>query len=192
MSAVCPRCGVAVTPGYVRCPKCRAPLPRRATTTTSAGGTAVGGGGRPVAAIAIAGGALVVGVILYFALRGGGSKVAASPAPEGSATTAPAAPGPAAAPAPTPGPAPATAPAPAARGPTPEAVASELERALKRKHLWSTVSAIGDHLDVRSGSCRDPGMGAELVSIAAQGKAAGLLRLRCLEESGTVVMERDL
>ena len=183
---VCPKCGVAVTPGYVRCPKCRAPLPRRAQTSVGPGGTAVDSRPFPVIPAAIAGVVIVI-AILFFALRGGGKSVAAPPpSPTPSPTPSPS-------PSPTPSPTPTPTPLPpAANRPTPESVAAELDRTLKRKHLWSTVSAVGDHLEIRSGSCRDPGMAAELASASAQAKAAGLSRLRCLEESGTVVIERDL
>jgi hypothetical protein len=187
---VCPKCGVAVTPGYVRCPKCRQRLPpqRRATTNVS-GGTAVETRPFPVIPLAITAGALLVVILLYLAFRGGGSTVAANPSPTPSP---PPSPSPSPTPTPSPTPSPVPGPTPTAHGPAPEAVAADLERALKRKHLWSTVTVIGDHLDVRSSSCRDPGMGSELASAAGAGKSAGLVRLRCLEESGAVVLERDL
>src|SRR5207253_4548967 len=78
--AVCPKCGVPVTPGYVRCPKCRAPQPRRATTIAP-GGTAVDSMPFPVVPVAIVGGVVVAMVVAYFALRGGGGAQAARPAP---------------------------------------------------------------------------------------------------------------
>src|SRR5207249_7837324 len=44
-SPVCPGCGVAVVPGYVRCPRCHAALPiaapRRNASTIDPGGTSV-------------------------------------------------------------------------------------------------------------------------------------------------------
>src|SRR5260221_11387206 len=73
--ATCPACGVAVVPGYVRCPKCHRPLPRFARNSTSAvGGTSLEADtpkGSPVLAILAA---VVVGggIITYFAFRGGG------------------------------------------------------------------------------------------------------------------------
>jgi len=159
-------------------------------TSTPAGGTTVEVRGKPIVPIAIFGGVVVVVLVLYFAFRGGSTPAAATPAP-GPAPTAAPGPAPAANAAPAPAPVPG-APAPAAaNAPSPDAVAAELERSLKRKHLWSTVAVVGDHLEVRSGSCRDPQMAPELAGIAGPGKAAGLTRLRCLEQSGTVVMERD-
>src|ERR1700733_13576017 len=38
---VCPACGVAVVPGYVKCPKCHAALPYRRAGSMSIGGTTV-------------------------------------------------------------------------------------------------------------------------------------------------------
>ena len=69
MSAVCPKCGVAVVPGYVKCPKCQAPLPAaRAPSKVIPGGTAVSGGGLPILPL-IVGGAVAVAIVLVFALR---------------------------------------------------------------------------------------------------------------------------
>ena len=45
MSAVCPKCGVAVVPGYVKCPKCQAALPKLRAPTMAAGGTSSSSGG---------------------------------------------------------------------------------------------------------------------------------------------------
>ena len=183
--AVCPSCGVAVLPGYVRCPKCKKPLPRRAETAPVEGGTAVQTKQRgPL--LAIVGVALIgLALIIYFGLRKP-NQSQAQPAP------APAEPTPA--PAET-----AAAPeAPEATGPTaptgPSAndVATNLEKALRKARLWSTVGIVGDHVDVRSGSCSDPQMTPLLDGDAPSFKAAGLTRIRCLEQSGRVVTDRDL
>lgn len=180
--AVCPSCGVAVVPGYVRCPKCHKPLPRRRSTQVE-GGTAVQAPRRfPIVAIAFA---LVLGagVIAFFALREGGkpsTQPAATGEPQPETTAAPAQ----------------TPDQPEAperpAGPDPQNVAADLERALKKNRLWSTVSVVGDHVDVRSGSCGDPAMAPLLDGAAPTFKAAGLTRMRCLEQSGRVVTERDL
>jgi hypothetical protein len=76
--------------------------------------------------------------------------------------------------------------------PDPGAVADRLERALKRERLWSTVSIEGTRVDVRSGSCADPQLAGIVDASAAALKAAGLTRVRCLEQSGRVVTDRDL
>ncbi|HUS31445.1 MAG TPA: hypothetical protein VMZ53_23225 [Kofleriaceae bacterium] len=183
---VCPSCGVAVMPGYARCPKCRKPLPRRKQTVM--GGTAVDSTSRgPLLAI-LAAAIVGAGIIAYIGLRSSQSSSAAPRAatptqqtdttandvvesnvpdqPE-TRTNTPAA-------------------------PDPSAVADRLEKALKRERLWSTVSVEGGRIDVRSGSCSDPKMAGILDGSSQSLKSAGLTRLRCLEQSGQVVSDRDL
>jgi hypothetical protein len=189
--STCPACGVAVVPGYVRCPKCKAALPQ---VRFRGGGGAVGGTSAapdtskfPVIPVLIA---IVVGggIMAYFGLRGGGKKTAvaapqATPAEPvaGATVTGPAQPS-------SRGTFDTTAPS----GPNPTAVAASLEKSLQRKRLWSNVEVRGSRVDVRSGSCDDPGMSPTLDGAAADLKAAGLTKLRCLEQSGRVVIERDL
>lgn len=188
----CPACGVAVTPGYVRCPKCRKPLPRRAAGKVAQGGTAVVESRSPWKAIGIALIALLViggiwqgrkafedyrSATRHARDAGGDAQVAqvteqAAPA---SQIVMPA-------------PSPNTVPT----GPNPNVVAAELHHTLERAHLWSTVEIVGDHVDVRSSSCGDPAIRPVLDGAASSFKAAGLTRLRCLEQSGTVVFQRDL
>jgi hypothetical protein len=77
-------------------------------------------------------------------------------------------------------------------GPNAVDVAASLERTLRKQRLWSTVSVVGDRVDVRSGSCGDAAMAPMLDGAASSFRAAGLTKLRCLEQSGRVVTERDL
>lgn len=185
--AVCPSCGVAVVPGYVRCPKCRKPLPQRHSTVE--GGTAVEAPSRSFPAIAALIGAVVIGggIIAFFALRGDKKPAAARPAAPTEDTAAPET----ATPAVTPDqPAPTQTAAP--KGPQPEDIAAQLERELQKQRLWSTVSVIGSRVDVRSGSCSEPAMAPMLDGAAPAFKAAGLTKLRCVEQSGGVVTDRDL
>lgn len=188
----CPSCGVAVTPGYVRCPKCKKPLPRLATSKAAVGGTAVVERKSPWKAIGIAAIAIVViggiwqgrkafedyrSVTRHVRDAGGDAQVAIAPqqtAPSSQIVM--------------PAPSPSTAPS----GPNPNITAEELHHTLERAHLWSTVEIVGDHVDVRSSSCGDPAIRPVLDSAAGSFKAAGLTRLRCLEQSGTVVFQRDL
>jgi hypothetical protein len=184
--AVCPSCGVAVVPGYVRCPKCHKPLPQRKSAVVE-GGTAVREERKfPVAAV-IGAVVLAVAVIAFFGLRKSDDKQPTPPAgvvaPEQQQREV-AEPTQAAQPA-------ATAPAQPTR-PNPQTVATELQRALKKQRLWSTVTIIGDHVDVQSSSCSDPAMGPLLDNAAPSFKAAGLTKLRCLEQSGRVVSNREL
>jgi hypothetical protein len=191
--AVCPTCGVPVVPGYVRCPKCHTPLPQnmRRAGTVAEGGTALPSSSRTPIVVAI--GLAVLGgvVIVVLGMRGHG-KAPAAAAPPDAAVAAPAADD-------TP---PNTRLAPAAPDVTldkpdqtrPSAgdLATKLEHELDHQQLWSTVSVVGNHVDVRSGSCDDPAMPGYLASAAAGFKAAGLTRLRCLSQSGQVVIDRAL
>src|SRR5262245_52908778 len=88
-SATCSACGVAVVPGYVRCPKCHRPLPSR-RASTGAGGTAVSGGNLRAIAPIVAGGVVVLGVIVWLAVRGGDNQKAQAqppPTPDETITT---------------------------------------------------------------------------------------------------------
>ena len=181
--AVCPSCGVAVVPGYVRCPKCHKPLPQRKGTAIE-GGTALAATRRGPLLAVIAVAVISIALITFFGLRKGKKPAAAGPTPvEQEESAAPEAP------APTPDqpeqPAPPT-------GPNADDVAASLERGLKKQKLWSKVEIIGDHVDVRSSSCSEPAMAPLLENAAPSFKAAGLTRIRCLEQSGRVVTDRDL
>ncbi len=182
--AVCPSCGVAVVPGYVRCPKCHQPLPRHQPRGVE-GGTAVPSA-RPTPLLAIIGaGLIVVALVIYFGVRS-----SSGPAPRPIAAS-PAAPPPPAAAATASAPELAATPAPPS-APDAQRVASELRRTLERQRLWSQVTVTGDRVDVQSSSCDDPAMAPLLDSAAPAFKAAGLTSLRCLEQSGRVVTDRDL
>jgi hypothetical protein len=183
--AFCPSCGVAVVPGYVKCPKCHKALPRRATTAV-VGGTAVDSKSRgPL--LAVIAGALVLGAIVaYLGLRSTKSepRQQAAAAPVQAQVAQPETPTETLAAAEVRPTAPTT--------PDPGAVASDLERNLRKLRLWSTVSVEGSRVDVRSGSCGDPAMAPVLDTSVPSFKAAGLTKLRCLEQSGRVVSDRDL
>ena len=179
--AVCPSCGVAVVPGYVRCPKCHKPLPQRRAHLE--GGTAVQAT-RSFPTLAIAAAVVLTGgIIAFFALRGD-DKPATQQAQVAETPVDPVAPEPQ------------TPDQPEApqqpTAPDPFRIADEFERTLKKQRLWATVGVVGDHVDVRSGLCSDPQMGPAFDAVAASFKAAGLTRMRCLEQSGRVVTERDL
>lgn len=174
-------------PGYARCPKCRKPLPRRAATVVS-GGTSVEEKSRGPLIAMIASGVAIVGVIAYFATRGGGDdKKRVTP------VVAPTVEQPIAA-------NPTETPVPFQDEPRPQrpagldpaVVGGNLERDLKRQRLWSTVTVTGNRVEVRSGSCSDPGMGPLLDAAAGDFKAAGVTRMRCVEQSGRVVSDREL
>lgn len=202
MSSVCPGCGVAVVPGYVRCPKCHAALPigaaAMATTTgrirrVDPGGTAVPERGFPFTPVLIGLG-VIVAMILVFGTRG--SKVKAE-AEVAAAIPDPVPATPLQVPAARPAPRPVTATEPAAApsGPTIAdvgAASRALEAALRQARLWGRVDIAGGRVDVRSGSCGDRTMRPTIDGQAALLHGAGLTKLRCVEQSGAVVFERDL
>ncbi|MBA3821524.1 MAG: hypothetical protein H0X17_21755, partial [Deltaproteobacteria bacterium] len=74
----------------------------------------------------------------------------------------------------------------------PTAAARDLERALRRQRLWASVEVIGTRVDVRSSACSDAGMAPMIDAARGALKTAGLTRLRCFEQSGALVFERDL
>ncbi len=179
----CPSCGVPVVPGYARCPKCHKPLPQRATTSVQGGTSLEPESARVPPAVFITVGAVGVALILWLGLRhrGGQKPVVVPNTPQQTQQIAQA---------PTLAQAAPEVPR-APTGPQPDAVAGDLQAALRRQRLWSSVTVIGARVDVRSGSCSDPGMKAALEAAAPQFKAAGLTTLRCVEQSGAVVFTRD-
>lgn len=188
--ATCPACGVAVVPGYVKCPKCHRSLPRYSRNSVSpVGGTAVetpASKASPVFALLVA--AMVGGGIIWFFVHRKHEANAAAPV-----TVPETLPGSAAAqPAPVTTQAPAPTPAPVQSAVHADQVAKNLESDLKKQRLWSTVTITGDHVDVRSSSCNDAAMKATIQPQLASFRAAGLTKLRCLEQSGAVVFARDL
>lgn len=185
--ATCPSCGVAVVPGYVRCPKCRKPLPQRPSAVE--GGTAVEAPSR--------GGPMLIGLVAVVLAAGGviaylATRKDAAPTTRAAPTAQPDDPGTPVPETPTTPDQPAQTQAQPAAGPSPVDIAGELERALKKQRLWATVEVTGSRADVRSGSCSDPAMAPMLDGAAPSFKAAGLTKLRCVEQSGRVVTERDL
>jgi hypothetical protein len=194
-TTTCPSCGVAVVAGYVRCPKCHAALPSRKIPTIAAGGTAsANGGGLPLLPI-IGVGVVVIGLVLYFTV---GKSDAAKPKPVAEPTAGSVveeAPAEDTAPETT-----TTAPGPALTTTRPRdgnfidpnAVAHDVERALKNQRLWSTVEAAGNRLEITSGSCRDANMNPMLDAARQALRNAGLTRVRCIENSGVVVFERAI
>jgi cytoskeletal protein RodZ len=74
----------------------------------------------------------------------------------------------------------------------PNAVAADLERALKNHRLWSNVDVVGKDVQLTTGSCRDASLLPTINAAAQALRNAGLTRVRCLENSGAVVFERAL
>jgi len=130
-------------------------------------------------------------IILVFGLRRGPQATEASLPPllppPSTAVTIPSPPrtgDPAAAPAPV--------PPPEASTPDLAAASADLEDTLRRQRLWGRVVITGQRIDLRSGSCADPAMRPLIDGKKPLLHNAGLTKLRCLEQSGAVVFERDL
>jgi len=189
---VCPKCGVAIVPGYVRCPKCHFVLPpvRRPRSSIAPSGTAVEERRAPIAAIVMGLAALGVVVAAYFLFRGGGPKPEQPPPVSDQPPAMPSSPSPGPSPTPTPNPSAPSAQAPS--GPSAESLAVELQRALDHQRLWSRVEVAGAVVEITSQSCSDPAIKPVIDAAATRLKAAGTSRLRCRDESGTVVFTRDL
>lgn len=151
-------------------------------------------GGFPISAVLVGLGvaaaiALVFG--LGFGARRGGKEAGAPEALPGPIEVASERPPPRAAVAPLA--LPVAAPAPPSTAPAERrAAAVALEDTLRRQRLWGRAEVVGDRLDVRSGSCSDQAMRPAIDDARTALRGAGLTRLRCLEQSGAVVFERDL
>jgi len=195
MNTVCPACGVAVVPGYVKCPRCHADLPpgagRARRTTAEPSGTSVATKGfsrTPLVAALV----VVAAVLVVLGVRRAVKTNVAAPSPPAEPVEAGRPDRPsevASAPAVAPVPEPAT---PASAPQDPRAAGIQLEDTLHRQRLWGRVEITGSRIDVRSGSCADKAMRPAIDGQQALLRGAGLTKLRCLEQSGAVVFERDL
>lgn len=191
-AASCPTCGVAVVPGYVRCPKCHATLPRAqsaAANTALPGGTSVrSGAGISLPAAGGIGLAIVVVIIVMLRSCRTSSELEAdepaTPTTPAVTTNGDFASGPRPELA---GSTPLPPPAPSRQG-----VVSELDRALDRQRLWSTVESSGNTLEVRTAACNEARLQQTILEASVALRGVGLTRLRCLTQSGAVVFQRDL
>ncbi len=137
----------------------------------------------------IGAGIVIVGVVIYFVTRGGGGDKPKTVQPLVPTTEQPVAQQP------TNTAVPFADDQPRVQQPTrpdPAAAAAGLERDLKRQRLWSTVTVTGNRVEVRSGSCEDPAMAPLLDAAVTDLKAAGIARMRCVEQGGRVVSDREL
>jgi hypothetical protein len=190
MTAACPSCGLALVAGYVKCPRCGATV-GAARRASPAGGTAVASGfPRFVIAVPVV---MAIVIVLIVALRGGDADEG-EPADEPAAQDAPAATpvAPVTRPSAPPESAPGATVAPRPEAPDHRPAVAQLERALRSQRLWSTITADPPYVDIRSAACREPAMARTLAMAEGSLRAVGLTRLRCLAQSGAVVIQRDL
>ncbi|MBL8620843.1 MAG: hypothetical protein JNK64_06050 [Myxococcales bacterium] len=191
MSSVpCPSCGVAVTAGYPRCPRCHAPMPgvgaaRGRRDTNQGGGTTVKE--RPsrwsAAALAVALVAVVAGVVALVLTRGAAHHTVAEP------TVTPVAPPPLSArtldepEAPSPDVAP-------VRDPWP--VLDRLERAAASERLYLKATARGASVELRSSFCGEARVEALVDAALPALREQGIARVTCVELHGAAVFARTL
>lgn len=76
--------------------------------------------------------------------------------------------------------------------PDPAATAGAFRKALAADRLYGTVEIVGDSLEIRSDACRDPALQAEIARFAAELRAGGVIRARCVELHGAEVFARSL
>ncbi|MEZ4366323.1 MAG: hypothetical protein R2939_08530 [Kofleriaceae bacterium] len=187
----CPACGVPVTPGYVKCPKCHAklpPPPRIKRSTAAPGGTVVEANQPPWLLLG-AGVVLAGSVIGYLMLRDDTppKKTAPVPAAVRPTTAVP----PVVAP---------DDPDPPSLTPDPEVERAEAQaaalatfrRELQLERLFATVTVEDDRLEIRSSSCPDPAMRAKVEAHAAALRVGGLTLVRCRLEHSEIVFEHAL
>lgn len=200
-SQPCPSCGISVMIGYLKCPKCHAPMPAgpagaRGRRASMAGGTTSerievlpeerGGGGGILWIIGVL--VLVAGVAVWAT-----QCRADQPTTAPSATVIDEAAGPETGTAPAPAPF-EQGPSPSAAGgqPDPSFAADALEGELAGERLFATVSVFGEVLDVRSAFCDEARMGEIIARHAVELRGSGVTRVRCSETYGSQVFERAL
>lgn len=181
-STECPKCGVPITPGYVRCPKCRAKMPSRAPSSVTAGGLALPeseSGGFLWGLLAIV--ALVGGLTLATWPRAKsllGMMPDANPAAVDEATEEDAD-------------EPAAAASPPAEKPRPDG-AAELRDALAQAELYSKIRDRGTVLEIESSECESNELKAIINRQTTVLKESGYTAVRCVALHGEEMFKRPL
>lgn len=196
---------MAVTPGYVKCPRCHAALPKvprtvRHTGGMVPGGTAVGGtggdeAGGPPWLLLLGGGTLVVALVAWLVMR---DDTAPRPAP----VVMPAASAPGAEPAAAgvlPGATPeVTAPAEVgSAGPSLEqrqaSALAALDVRLRRDRMWAKLEPAGaGTLRIVSALCEESELTSAVTELATALDGAGLGTVECRARHGGLVWTRAL
>jgi hypothetical protein len=199
IARLCPGCGVAVAPGYRKCPRCHAELampvrPRR--SPTEGGGTAMAGDGSRTLLVAGCAALLFFGVMLYLLVRdtdSGATGAAFDAALEDASDEAvvddsddtP----------------PDLEPPPPDRRPTgPDVTApavgstaiSDLSRDLRAQRMWATVSGAGNVVVITSSLCDDAAFVAIIDAHAGALSDGKFSLVRCKAQHGEVIFERGL
>lgn len=185
----CPSCGIAVTPGYQRCPRCHHELP----TSVRFSRIADGGGATSAAPIDepqrrwpwyVVGFAILAGAVAVVAI-GSSRGSHAAPILDAPAVAAPPV-------EPQPGGADDEQLQPAPARPDPGPIGDRLARNLARVRLYATVEVIADTLEIRSSFCADPGVPGLVAEVAPDLEAAGVVAVRCRALHGAEQWSRPL
>lgn len=199
-SIECPSCGVAVAPGYPKCPKCHARLPyvpsplHRVGSMASGGTSAADSGGGAGMWAVVAAIVIIAGAVTFFVMRGRGGDGAAADDYDAGAEQATSAVDTTADDS--------AALAPAAgfdddedRVAVDTAVLDELSAKLAELRLWSSVDpepADDTIIRIVSSHCEDGGLRRAVTSFAEAMKAAGFVRVQCFTQHGALSFEREL
>jgi len=203
----CPSCGVPVTTGYTRCPRCHAVLPGGEAAQRVAGSPAGVGGGTSAEAVPglpggggaarwWIGGLVAVGVGLAVVVArcgsGGGGGGGGGTGDDGRLRAAPVEPT---------GDQPASGTAPSGTvarrptltpGPDPVQLIDAMERTLAAERVYASIERDDESVELRSRSCGEPALTAVVDRFASELRAAGVRTVRCVELHGAPVFTRDL
>lgn len=185
----CPSCGIAVTPGYQRCPKCHRPLPTsvRFTRPLDAGGATTIEPDEVVTRWPwyLAGLIVLAGAVAVIVVGSHPSKPAPAlpddPVVDEEPDDTPGAGVDEDEAVPTPPPRPDPAPA-----------ADRLARLMAAVRLYATTEAIGDTVEIRSTFCAEPRVPGIIADVAADLRAAGIVAVRCRALHGAEAWTRPL
>ena len=186
----CPSCGIAVTPGYQRCPRCHHELP----TSVRFSRIADGGGATSTAALDesqrrwpwyLAGLVILAGAVAVVVIGSSGGRHPA-PLPDdpvvedqpdepqaGSADDD-------------------QVQAPPPSRPDPGPIGDRLARNLARVRLYATVEVIADTVEIWSSFCADPGIPGLVAEVAPDLRDAGVITVRCRALHGAEQWSRPL
>ncbi len=186
----CPGCGVALTPGYPRCPKCHHALPTSVRMARTDGGGATGLASEDAADRGLRwpwylAGLALLGLAVALVASGLRDERPAvelpddpelvEPGPEPVVTDEPATP----------------PPVPTSR-PDPTPIADRLARLMAGVRLYATVEAVDEVVEIRTGFCDDPRIGELLGEVAVDLKQAGVVSARCRAPHGAEQWSRPL
>jgi hypothetical protein len=199
-SATCPKCGLGVSPGYPKCPKCHAVMPVAPSLGAETpshpvqGGTSVSSGPGPYVWIAVAGVLVVAAVVIYVARGSNEPATTSSPVPAAApeSTREPALK--VAEPEPDPFATTDSDLATTARGDLTAArtrAVGAVDAALEGARLWGTVTVAGEQLHIHSAYCAS--ITDEHVAAGRDGAGTPLFEtVSCFERHGPLVWERPL